>query len=27
LIDIDNDRKLELVTKDQDNSLIVYKIN
>lgn len=27
LTDMDNDRKLELVTKDQDNSLIVYKIN
>ncbi|MBU2995336.1 ribonuclease HII [Cellulophaga baltica] len=27
LADIDNDKKLELVTKDLDNSLIVYKIN
>lgn len=27
LVDMDNDRKLELVTKDQENSLIVYKIN
>jgi hypothetical protein len=27
LTDMDNDRKLELVAKDQDNSLIVYKIN
>ncbi|QLG45939.1 hypothetical protein [Costertonia aggregata] len=27
LADIDNDSKLELTVKDQDNSLIVYKIN
>lgn len=27
LADIDNDRKLELVAKDQENSLIVYKLN
>lgn len=27
LTDMDNDRKLELVAKDQDNSLIVYKMN
>jgi len=27
LSDMDNDKKLELVAKDQDNSLIVYKIN
>ena len=27
LADIDNDRKLELVTKDQNNSLVVYKLN
>ncbi|WP_343487871.1 ribonuclease HII [Allomuricauda sp. d1] len=27
LMDIDNDRKLELVAKDQENSLIVYKAN
>lgn len=27
LEDIDNDKKLEFVTKDTDNSLIVYKIN
>jgi len=27
LTDMDNDRKLELVAKDQDNSLIVYTIN
>ncbi|MCK0161701.1 ribonuclease HII [Allomuricauda sp. F6463D] len=27
ITDMDNDRKLELVAKDQDNSLIVYKIN
>ncbi|MCB0373942.1 MAG: ribonuclease HII, partial [Muricauda sp.] len=27
LTDMDNDRKLELVAKDQDNSLIVYKLN
>ncbi len=27
LIDMDNDHKLELVAKDQDNSIIVYKIN
>ncbi|AEM69816.1 ribonuclease HII [Allomuricauda ruestringensis DSM 13258] len=27
LTDMDNDRRLELVAKDQDNSLIVYKIN
>jgi len=27
MIDMDNDRKLELVTKDQENSLIVYKLN
>ncbi|MEP0214075.1 MAG: ribonuclease HII [Cellulophaga sp.] len=27
LADIDNDKKLELVAKDLDNSLIVYKIN
>lgn len=27
LTDMDNDRKLELVAKDQENSLIVYRIN
>jgi hypothetical protein len=27
LTDMDNDRKLELVAKDQENSLIVYKMN
>ncbi len=27
LADIDNDRKLELVAKDQENSIIVYKMN
>ncbi len=27
LTDMDNDKKLELVAKDQDNSLIVYKMN
>ncbi|WP_318310264.1 ribonuclease HII [Flagellimonas crocea] len=27
LADMDNDKKLELVAKDQDNSLIVYKLN
>lgn len=27
LSDLDNDRRLELVVKDQDNSLIVYKMN
>lgn len=27
LADIDNDRKLELVAKDQENSIIVYKLN
>jgi len=27
LSDMDNDHKLELVAKDQDNSIIVYKIN
>lgn len=27
LADMDNDRKLELVTKDQNNSLVVYKLN
>lgn len=27
LSDMDNDHKLELVVKDQDNSIIVYKIN
>jgi len=27
LEDIDNDRKLELVAKDQDSSLVVYKMN
>jgi hypothetical protein len=27
LMDMDNDHKLELVAKDQDNSIIVYKIN
>ncbi|MBO0321624.1 ribonuclease HII [Muricauda sp. CAU 1633] len=27
LTDMDNDRKLELVAKDQDNSIIVYKMN
>lgn len=27
LSDMDNDKSLELVSKDQDNSLIVYKIN
>jgi outer membrane protein assembly factor BamB len=27
LTDMDNDKQLELVAKDQDNSLIVYKIN
>ncbi len=27
LVDTNNDRKLELVAKDQDNSIIVYKMN
>ncbi|WP_136465786.1 ribonuclease HII [Flagellimonas onchidii] len=27
LADIDNDKKLELVAKDQENSIIVYKLN
>lgn len=27
LVDMDNDQKLEFVAKDQDNSLIVYKMN
>ncbi|MDC6365728.1 MULTISPECIES: ribonuclease HII [Flavobacteriaceae] len=27
LTDMDNDKKLELVAKDQDNSIIVYKMN
>ena len=27
LSDMDNDHKLEVVVKDQDNSIIVYKIN
>lgn len=27
LVDMNNDKKLELVAKDQDNSLIVYKMN
>ena len=27
MVDMDNDRKLEIVAKDQDNSLIVYKMN
>ena len=27
MVDIDGDRKLELVAKDQENSIIVYKIN
>ena len=27
LIDMDNDKKLELVTKDQENSIIVYRMN
>ncbi|GMN11245.1 hypothetical protein MTsPCn9_20500 [Croceitalea sp. MTPC9] len=27
MVDMDNDRKLELVAKDQENSLIVYKMN
>ena len=27
LIDMENDKKLELVAKDQENSLIVYKMN
>lgn len=27
LIDMDNDKKLELVAKDQENSLILYKMN
>lgn len=27
LVDMDNDKKLEFVAKDRDNSLIVYKIN
>lgn len=27
LADIDNDRKVEIVTKDQDSSLILYKMN
>lgn len=27
LADIDNDRKLELVTKDENNNLVVYKLN
>jgi hypothetical protein len=25
--DMDNDQKLELVTKNQDNSLVVYRLN
>ena len=27
LVDMDGDKKLELVAKDQENSLIVYKMN
>jgi len=27
LIDMDGDKKLELVAKDQENSIIVYKMN
>ncbi|MCL6267847.1 ribonuclease HII [Flagellimonas myxillae] len=27
MVDIENDRKLELVAKDQENSIIVYRIN
>ena len=27
MVDMENDRKLELVAKDQENSLIVYKMN
>ena len=27
MVDMEGDRKLEIVAKDQDNSLIVYKIN
>ncbi len=27
LVDMDNDKKLELVAKDQENSIIVYKMN
>nr|WP_297916770.1 ribonuclease HII [uncultured Allomuricauda sp.] len=27
MVDMENDRKLEIVAKDQDNSLIVYKMN
>ena len=27
LLDMDNDKKLELVAKDQENSIIVYRIN
>ena len=27
LVDMDNDRKLELVAKDQENSIIVYRMN
>jgi len=27
LLDMDNDKKLELVAKDQENSIIVYAIN
>lgn len=27
MVDMDNDKKLELVAKDQDNSIIVYKMN
>ena len=27
LMDMDGDKKLELVAKDQDNSIVVYKIN
>ncbi len=27
LVDMENDRKLELVAKDQENSIIVYKLN
>ena len=27
MVDINNDKKLELVAKDQDNSIIVYKLN
>jgi hypothetical protein len=27
LDDIDNDRKIEFVCKDQENALVLYKIN